>query len=241
MSEARDVLPVNTLVGKAVLSLSSGNKLGPVSNVFIDPLNGVVIGLAVSSSDGASAGIPYSEIHSFGHDAIMAVSDASIQPAGKATFLDQPNADQLIGTKIITESGNILGEIAGIFVTASQPPFVIYEVRESLLDRLFGRRIYIPASAGFALSDDRQRLVVPDATSELASPTIEALFDGRISVRTVSASEASSKDLDDTVVITLDDDGDETVLRINEDEETVVRLADDDDSGDETIVRLRRS
>ena len=74
MNDSRDVLPIDRLVGRTVLSLASGNRLGSVRDVFVDPINGVITGLAVATEEGEAA-LPYREVHSFGGDAVMARGD----------------------------------------------------------------------------------------------------------------------------------------------------------------------
>jgi len=239
MSERTDVLPVSGLVGRSVLSLSSGNMLGTVSDVFIDALNGLLIGFKLASLNGDAALLGFDAVHSIGGDAIMAASDASVTPAGETAFDGRPNFTDLTGTKIITETGQMLGYIAGIFVTVSPEPLVIYEVRESMLDALLGRHRFIPASAAHALSDDRQRLIVPHEAAEIASLTIEELLEGHQHVRSFSPSAVSQprrKGPDDTIVVLPIEVEDETVVRMRDDDETVVHQKDDD----ETVIRFRR-
>ena len=239
MSEKTDVLPVSGLVGRSVLSLSSGNMLGTVSDVFIDALNGLLIGFKLASLNGDAALLGFDAVHSIGGDAIMAASDASVTPAGETAFDGSPNFTDLTGTKIITETGQMLGYIAGIFVTVSPEPLVIYEVRESMLDALLGRHRFMPASAAHALSDDRQRLIVPHEAAEIASLTIEELLEGHQHVRSFSPSAVSQpqrKGPDDTIVVLPIEVEDETVVRMRDDDETVVHQKDDD----ETVIRFRR-
>lgn len=236
MSDAKDVLPINALVGMPVLSLSSGNKLGQVRDLFVDPINGILTGLTIANAAGENAGLAYDEIYSFGQDAIMARSDASVRNISEL-FPDHPSARDLIGTKIITESGNLIGHIADIYITVSPPPLIIYEIRESLLDKLLGRQLFIPASAGHALSDDSRRLVVPDETIDIATPSIATLVEQRISVRSFDASGRPVSDgEDDRTFVPGRDADDETIVRGRDDGEiTVVHPTDDD----ETVLRLR--
>jgi uncharacterized protein YrrD len=236
VSAANDVLPLNSLAGKAVLSLATGNKLGTVRDTYIDPVNGVLIGLSVATVEDQIAVLDYQNIHKFGSEALMAVSDESVRVVDDAPFPNWPNSNELIGTKLITESGGLVGKIADIFVTSSPPPVVFYEIRDSLLDKLLGRQIFIPASAAHALSDDRQRLVVPDETSDLASRSLAELIEVQNSVHSNSTG-SNGQDADKTVVVPFSEINDETVVRFRDDDETVVRTSDGDD---ETVLRWRR-
>jgi len=219
MSERTDVLPVSGLVGRSVLSLATGNKLGVVSDVFLDALNGEILGFTINAPDGTAKTLSFVSVHSFGHDAVMASSDEAVEPAGENAFAGHPNVRDLIGTKVISETGSLIGQIAGVFVTGESPA-VFYEIRESLLDALLGRRHFIPASAGHALSDDKERLIVPNEAAENAAASIDDLLNGPNAVRTFAPREAPGNDVEDTVVILPDED--ETVVR-RDDDETVLR------------------
>lgn len=228
MGESKDVSPINALAGMTVLSLSTGNKLGQILDLLIDPINGVPLGITVSLLDHRVAGIAHDEIYSFGRDAVMARTDQSITPLDTAFWNNGQPAGRLIGTKIITENGDVLGRITNVFVTLKPPPRILYEGRHSFLDKLLGREFYVPASVGHALSDDAARLVVPDITMDIAASDLSDLIHQNIEIRSFGPAgerPESPPDYDDTVVI---HDGED---------ETVVRLGDD---GDETVVRQPR-
>ena len=234
MSELRDVLSVGDLSGMSVLSLATGNMLGQVRDILVDPISGVLLGVVVLSSEGEETALPLDEIYSVGRDAIMARNELSLGPVEDSKILgDGRPANNLVGTKIITEGGNVLGQITDVFVTLSQPPHILYEARQSLLDKLLGRTFFIPASVGNALSDDCARLVVPDVTSEIATSDLESLLEQQIEVRTFNAGVRTRPMDESDRTILIDDD--ETLVRVDEDE-TVVRIADDED----TVVRSPR-
>lgn len=229
MADFKDVSPIKSLRGMTVLSLASGNKLGQIEDLFIDPVNGVLLGLSVNSADGNVAGLAYESIYSFGPDALMVEADDSIGPLEASGLQNVPTAENLFETKIITESGEVLGRIANVFVTLKPPPFVLYEVRLSLLDKLLGREFFIPASAGHALSDDFERLVVPDATAETAASDLTTLVDHTIAV----VSTFTPPELPAAVPV---EDEEETIVRLKDEEETLVRERDEED----TLVRRPR-
>jgi uncharacterized protein YrrD len=237
MSDLKDVSPINLLTGMTVLSLTSGNKLGQILDLFIDPINGVLLGVTLSLPDGNVAAIAQSEIHSFGRDAVMVASEESVMPVDSGLPGSGRQASKLIGTKIITESGDVLGHITNIYVTLKPPPSIIYEARQSILDKLLGREFFLPASVGHALSDDASRLVVPDITTDIAQSDLSNLVDQKIEVRSFDAAgelAGGPAREDDTILIESDED--ETVVRFRDEDETVVRVGDDDD----TVLRHPR-
>ena len=231
MEEVRDVLPIGGLIGMTVLSRATGNKLGAVKDLFVDPVNGLMWGLTVTNADGRVALLSYDDIYSFGRDAIMAEADDRTRLLDDDSAVNLPRArEHLVGTKVITESGKLLGQIANLFVTLQPPPFVVYEIRESLLDKLLGRELFILASAGHALSNDAERLVVPEDTAETAASNISDLINRALAIRTfVPSNTTDNSRNDDTWVPAADED--ETALRSREEEETVVRWRPSAESG----------
>jgi len=219
MDQEKDVMPINSLAGKTVLSLATGNKLGAVEDLFIDPLNGLLLGFSVGMSDGTQGGISYQQVYSFGHDAIMVSSEDVAQPLEQLGFAASPHSSDLVGTKIITVSGNLLGQIVNVFVTLKPPPLIVYAVRDSMLDKLLGREFYILAASGHALSDDRERLVVPDETAATGSATIADLINKRLFVQTFDPAghaeqrrNTDRRDQDITEIVTGEDD--DTVVKM---------------------------
>ena len=106
-----EVSPINLLQGMSVLSLETGNKLGTIADLFIDPVHGVLTGVTLSMPDGSVSVLPESDIYSFGRDAVMARSENSLVSLDDSVLQNEQQASRLIGTKIITESGDVLGQI----------------------------------------------------------------------------------------------------------------------------------
>jgi uncharacterized protein YrrD len=237
VSTSSHVSPISLLEGMSVLSLESGNKLGQISDLFIDPINGVLIGITLSMPDGSVGALSQTEIYSFGKDAVMARSEGSIQPWDESILQAGQEASKLIGTKIITESGDVLGQITNVFVTLRPPPQILYEARNSIIDKLLGREFFLPASVGHALSDDATRLVVPDATPDIAVSDLAELVSKEIEVKSYDPAAESTGiyDDDDTVIVRQDED--ETVIVRQEEDETVVRIRRDED---DTVLRPPR-
>src|SRR6185503_1438 len=143
------------------------------------------------------------EIHSIGPDAVMIESDQSLVPPDQSPLKTFPFAKNgLIGVKVITEDGKLLGEIANVYVHLDQAKSLfIYEVRSSILDKLLGHALYFPASFGCAFADDASRLVVSNDTeradrkletiaSRLFSPS--GSYNPQVSVRSVNNASPST-------------------------------------------------
>lgn len=171
-----NVVAADTLIGMTVLSRTTGNRLGEVSDLYIDPIEGLLKGLTIRTENGKLGGIDYKDIYNFGQDAVMAEHDDAVVPINDEWIEGHPHAKKhLLGVKIVTESGNLLGNVGDIFVSLAAPPSVIYEVRDSVFDKLLGRSFYILAASGKALSNNAERIVVPDDASARASKSLSEL------------------------------------------------------------------
>lgn len=152
---------INKLIGRAIVSLETANKLGYVADLIADPLTGQLAGFAVTKLDESCALVSMLDVHGIGPDAIIVEHDQSLILPDASPLNTLPKAKNgLIGVKVITEHGQLLGKISDLFVCVTKRPVLIYEVRSSLLDSLLGRAFYFAASLGCAFAADGTALVV---------------------------------------------------------------------------------
>ena len=172
-----DVIEIDKIIGMPVLSRTTGNKLGEVYDLYIDPAQGVMMGVTIKAPNGKLGGIDYRNIYSFGKDAVMVNEDQSITVLTDEWVAQHPHAKKhLIGTNVMAEGGNHLGQIGNIFVRLTAPPAVIYEMRGSMWDSLMGRNLFIFAAQAGALSSNAERMIVPDAVVASAAPNLNELI-----------------------------------------------------------------
>lgn len=163
-----NVQNIEKLIGRPIVSLESANKLGQVSDLLVDPISGQLAGFSVQRLDESYALVSEGDVHDIGPDAIIIERDDSLVTADSSPVRTQPKAkDNLIGVKVITEHGQLLGSIANLYLCFDKKPAFIYEVRSSLLDKLFGRAFYFAAALGCAFSDDRTALVVSGGPEDM--------------------------------------------------------------------------
>jgi len=152
---------IDKLLGRPVLSLATAEKLGEVHDLIVDPQTGQLAGLSVKRTDESYVMIDRQDIHSIGPHAVMSNHDKSLLPSDESPLKHLPLAKhQLIGVKVITEGGQLLGRMANVFIHLIEIPNFIYEVRASILDKLLGHSFYFPASVGCVLAGDHSKLVV---------------------------------------------------------------------------------
>ena len=156
-----NVQNIEQLIGRPVVSLETANKLGHVADLLTDPLSGQLAGFSVRRLDESYALTSMLDVHDIGPDAIIVERDQSLAPVDDSSLKTLPKAkDNLRGVKVITEHGQLLGNISNLYLCVDKRPVFIYEVRSSLFDKLLGRAFYFAASLGCAFSEDGTALVV---------------------------------------------------------------------------------
>jgi uncharacterized protein YrrD len=156
-----NVQNIEQLIGRPVVSLETANKLGHVADLLVDPISGQLAGFLVQRLDESYTLASTLDVHGIGPNAIIVEHDQSLVLADASPLktLTKAKAD-LIGVKVITEQGQLLGNISNLYLCVVKRPVFIYEVRSSLFDKLLGRAFYFAASLGCAFSDDATVLVV---------------------------------------------------------------------------------
>lgn len=183
-----DVIEIDKIIGMPVLSRTSGNNLGKVYDLYIDPAQGILMGVTIKSPNGKLGGIDYRNIYSFGHDAVMANDETHVTLLNEEWVEQHPHAKKhLVGTKILTDGGNDLGEIGNIYIQLTSPPAVIYELRGSMWDSLLGRNSFIYAASAGALSSNGERIIVPNAVVNNAASSLTELIDRPVAAGTRTA------------------------------------------------------
>jgi uncharacterized protein YrrD len=156
-----NVQNIEQLIGRPVVSLETANQLGRVVDLLADPVSGQLAGFSVQRPDETYALASMIDIHDIGPDAVMVERDHSLVPVADSPVKALPRAkENLIGVKVITEHGQLMGNISNLYLCFDERPVFIYEVRSSLFDKLFGRAFYFAASLGCAFSDDGATLIV---------------------------------------------------------------------------------
>jgi uncharacterized protein YrrD len=154
---------LGNLIGRQVISVETANKVGRVNDLLADPVTGRFAGLAVEKLDEQIALVSFIDLHGIGPDAIMIEREECLVLVDASPLKSVPRVKaNLMGVKIITEHGKLLGNISDAALCMVKDPKFIYEVRSSILDMLFGRAYYFPASLGCAFADDGSALVISD-------------------------------------------------------------------------------
>ncbi|MDQ3816961.1 MAG: PRC-barrel domain-containing protein [Acidobacteriota bacterium] len=176
MTTASNIHLVDTLIGRAVLSRATANKVGHIHDLIVDAAKGELAGLVVQIPDQSLRSVDYNGIYSFGPDAVMVNSDESAVPVQDSPLKALPLAKHnLIGVNVVTEGGKLLGQIANVYIRLAETLLLIYEVRSSILDKLLGHSLYFLATNARAISGDFARIVVSEDTTAIADRSLNAL------------------------------------------------------------------
>ena len=163
-----NVQKIEQIIGRGIVSLETANKLGQVADLLADPLSGQLAGFSVQRLDESLALVSMPDVHDIGPDAIIVARDGALVPTDESPVKTLPKAkEDLIGVKVITEHGQLLGNLSNLFLCLDKTPAFIYEVRSSLFDKLLGRAFYFAASLGCAFSDDGTALVVTGGPEDM--------------------------------------------------------------------------
>jgi uncharacterized protein YrrD len=166
---------------RAVVDLGTGARIGCVDELVVDPAGRRIAGLIVTSGRGLLGRgprrtIPASALHALGGDAITvrvaAATDAAIE-----SVADLPLLAHVVGRKVLTQSGHLLGTIEDVLVLPPEGQIVGYSLASptagglaALLDagRRDARR-YVRADADLLVG--RDVVVVPDDAVADGEPT----------------------------------------------------------------------
>ncbi len=164
----QDVENIQRIIGRAVVSLETANKLGKVTDLLVDPLSGQLAGLCAQREDESYALASILDMHEIGPDAVMVEGDTSLVLTEASPLNKLPKAKgDLIGVKVVTDHGQVLGSISNLYLYLGKRPVFIYEVRSSLIDKLLGREIYFPASLISAFAADRKSVLVRGSAEDM--------------------------------------------------------------------------
>ena len=159
------------LVGRAVIDMEAAERLGKIKEIIVqrdgERVAGFVIvhGETIVGSGGKRRMIPASAVYSIGPDA-MTVRGSSIQELAELDNL--PRMSDIIGHKMITQSGRLLGVIGDMLINGADGSIVGFVVGEGVrnkLENIFNPqrpRVHGYVRADADLHVGKELIVVPD-------------------------------------------------------------------------------
>ncbi len=161
------------LVGRTVVDMDAAEKLGKVKEIIVQRDGERVAGFVVSHSEtllgtgGTRRTVPASALNAIGPDAIT-VHGSGMTDVSSAELDSLPRLSDVIGHKMVTQSGRLLGAIDDILIDPKDGTiigFVVGEGMKSKLENMFNTERahadgYVRADAELQVGNDL--IVVPD-------------------------------------------------------------------------------
>jgi uncharacterized protein YrrD len=171
------------LVGRAVIDMEAAQRLGRIKEIIVQNDGERVAGFMVLHGEtlvgtgGTRRTIPASALHSIGPDAVTVRGSALKERASDLDGL--PRMSDVIGHKMVTRSGRLLGSIDDMLINGADGRIIGYLVGEGVrnkLENIFNpqrSRVhgYVRADADLQVGNDL--VVVPDDALIEAEPGVK--------------------------------------------------------------------
>lgn len=166
------MIKASQLVGRAVIDMEAAQRLGRIKEIIVQQdgqrVAGFVVvhGETIVGTGGTRRTIPSSALHSIGPDAITVHGSAVKERSHDLSAL--PRMSDVIGHKMVTRSGRLLGSIDDVLINGTDGAIVGYVVGEGVRNKLENilnpqrSRVhgYVRADADLKVGD--KLIVVPD-------------------------------------------------------------------------------
>lgn len=164
------------LLGLPVISLEEGVRVGRIKGLILNPATKTLAAVVVEGGRlvREQKFIPFAKVHSMGVNAITISRGQSAQKTASLPEIMQLWKDRtpLIGARVVTESGNILGRVTDYGVDPTTGSLVGIEMASSLWASSLKGRSWLPASTLRTLG---KKIIV---ATDQAQQELTALNDG---------------------------------------------------------------
>ena len=135
-------MKLTELRGKTVVSVAEAWKVGVVEGVLVDMPTRQLRGLRIRPEGrGPEYVVAREQIRGIGPDAVTVASEAALQSPEQARELARvPSLTDLLGSRVVTESGTILGTIADVNLDPASGQVQSVEYDGGPFGGLLGRR-----------------------------------------------------------------------------------------------------
>jgi uncharacterized protein YrrD len=194
-----EMIKGSQLIGRAVIDMEAAERLGKIKEIIVqrdgERVAGFIVvhGETIVGSGGKRRMIPASAVYAIGPDA-MTVRGSSIQELAELDNL--PRMSDIIGHKMITQSGRLLGVIDDMLINRADGTIVGFVVGEGVRNRL--ENIFNPQRPrvhGYVRADadlhvGKELIVVPDDALIEGEPSAH---EGDRETATAKTAEADSR------------------------------------------------
>lgn len=148
---------VSELVGKPIVTLDTGEKVGHAADLLVDSsgdhLVGIVIGGGVLSGERV---LPYDHVQALGEDTIVARTQHGTLGAREWRDHDRDasRSSTLKGRRVVTRDGRQIGTVHDVYIDPDTGHVEGYEVRERVFAGLVSRPRVLPRSGDVTIGPD---------------------------------------------------------------------------------------
>jgi sporulation protein YlmC with PRC-barrel domain len=205
--DSTHLIRTSELSGRAVVDLDAAEKVGTIDRVVLDPDGRQVAGFFVSrgksvNGDAMQMTLPASAVRAIGPDAITMHKPTAMSDEQLARLRSLPSTTDLVGRKVVTEDGRMLGRVTDVVIDPRSGRIVGYPIGHgdvlAKVEKLFGAgkhgSTFLSADANLRAGDDL--IVAPDGavreqwpTDAAQQDTLAAATRDDTQVRIVSAGE----------------------------------------------------
>lgn len=160
------VMRAGEITGRPVVTIDGGEDVAEVKDVVFSHDNGFLVGFTLNRRGWLGGPrkevLAWDDVRGLGPDAVMVADLDALRPPDAEQGFGNEGGDNVVGGRVITDSGNELGEVTDLVleVDAGQARVVGYEIGGPTVERgPGGDRRYIPLPETFAVS--RAALIVP--------------------------------------------------------------------------------
>ena len=129
------------LVGRAVIDMEAAERLGKIKEIIVqrdgERVAGFIVvhGETIVGTGGTRRTIPASALHAIGPDAVT-VHGSEVKERSSADLGNLPRMSDVIGRKMLTRSGRLLGSINDVLINGEDGTIIGFAVGESVRNKL---------------------------------------------------------------------------------------------------------
>jgi uncharacterized protein YrrD len=160
-----DVYRLSEMIGKTVVSVESGEKLGTISDALLEPgevrLMGLVVGHGLLGKEHV---LPLEDVQTVGRDTVLARTHEHLMDPRdwKSRQVDATRTSSLRGRPVVSGGGERLGQVSDLLVDEQTGEFGGLEVERRSFGGLRHHRSLISADSMPRIGKDA--IVVPERT-----------------------------------------------------------------------------
>ncbi len=155
-------------ISMPVISLEEGRQIGTIKSLVVNPAEKKVVALAIEQKGlfKEQRFIPYTKIRSIGEDAVTVSRSSVLQKGASLPEIAGLVKDKINinGTRIVSESGTLLGVVDDYYVNLSSGELVGMEFSSNYINGLFNGKAFLDAD--IVLTIGKEMIVCSDKAQD---------------------------------------------------------------------------